>query len=119
MPVYPRKSAQVESVSRPRDRDVGQACFGIVDLAGQRFSVGVYFFCVFWFCEVIGDPHGRPFSAFGLVRGGDDDVGTDLGGEPGHGLEDDVDPVVVDQVDKGQQVVSGRVLLGVFLQLAP
>jgi hypothetical protein len=37
----------------------------------------------------------------------------------GHGGEDGVGAVVVDQVDEGLQVAAGRVVGGVVLQVAP
>lgn len=120
MVVDPGQAAQVKASAGAGDRHVGQTGFGIADgIGGSRgvcLSVGGL---VLEPGEVVGDEDAGPLASFGLVGGGDGDLGVRFGGEAGDGGEDGVGAVGVDEVDQGLQVAAGRVVGGVVLQVAP
>lgn len=102
MVVDPGKAAQVEAVAGSGDSDVGEAGFCSVDGPGERVALFVLaVFVVGGRKEVLGDAYAGPFAAFGLVGGGDGDVGLVFGGELVDGVEDGVGAVLVDEVGQG------------------
>jgi hypothetical protein len=53
--VDPAQAADVESVAGAGDSDVGEASFGVVDVAGQGVTVLVRLFLVHRFGEILAD----------------------------------------------------------------
>jgi hypothetical protein len=107
-----------ESLTGAGNSYVGEAGFAKVDgrhpavLGGVLSAAGLGL-------EVCGDLHGGPFAAFGPVAGGDDDVCFLFGMQVAYGGEDEFRPVLVDDVDKRQQVAAGEVRGGVLVQFVP
>lgn len=98
------------------DGHISQAGFGIVDgVGGRRETAGGARVVVLGPGEVVCDQHTGPFTAFGLVGGGDGDLGLRFGDEPVDGGEDGVGAVGVDKVDQRLQITAGRVVDGVVL----
>lgn len=114
----PGQAADVEAVPGTGDGYVGQAGFFVVDPA-DGFQPRAVRRPVGGWGEVVGDLHLCPFPAFGLVRGGDGYLGLVFGRLMGHGGQDGVRAVGVEQVDQGLQMAAGGVVGGVVLQIAP
>src|SRR5881398_317386 len=113
------ETADVKATAGSGYGDVGEAGFGVADPAGKGASEVVLLFAAGWRLEVVGDPHARPFTAFGLVHRRDGHMGVGFVGKLVHRSEDGFGAVGVDKVDERLEVASSRVVGSVVLEFAP
>ena len=69
--------------------------------------------------KIVGDLNLGPFSPFGLMSGGNGDVGLALDGQRVDRSDDGLWAVGLDEFHERLQVPTGRIVLRVVLQLAP
>jgi hypothetical protein len=111
--VSPRDTRGIEEIAGTGDRHVDQPRLGRTERPPLPVVVGRRRL------EPQTDPDPGPFTALRLVRGGHRYLRLILSGEEIHGTDNRVRPVCVNQLDDRPQVLAGRVVLGVILDLAP